>query len=509
MALPVDKMTRAQRVIAFIEGFCIVPEGKLVGTMMVLDPFQKQFIYSVYDNHVPTQMGILSIARKNGKTGLIAALVLAHVVGPEAMLNSQVTSGALSKDQAALVFSLAAKMIAMSPTLSQLARIIPSGKRIIGLKKNVEYKALSSESTTAHGLSPVLAILDETGQVKGPTNPFIEAIVTAQGAHENPLLLVISTQAATDADMLSVWIDDAFKSWDPAIVCHLYAADKDAEIDDEAAWAAANPALGTFRSLADVRKLAARAQRMPSAENSFRNLILNQRVQLFSPFVSPSVWANNRGAPDKSFEDMTCVAGLDLSQALDLTAYHVTGVDYNGVQHWRTYFWTPLETLQDREERDKAPYNSWVRQGFLRATPGKIVDYAVVIRDIMDINESLGIHSISAIGFDRWRIEFLMKEAERLGIELPFEPFGQGFKDMSPAIEQVEANLVQALVRHGDNPVLTWCVSNAVVITDPSGNRKLDKAKSSGRIDGIVAAVMAQGMLSKELIDGEAGFETF
>ncbi|MDU7762393.1 MAG: terminase large subunit, partial [Enterobacter asburiae] len=200
-------MTRGERVIAFIERYCIVPEGKLLGKPMQLDPFQKEFILAVYDNPVGTDKAILSIARKNGKTGLIAGILLAHLVGPEAVQNTQIVSGALSREQASIVFNLAVKMVNLNPDLQVLVHIIPSGKKLIGLPCNVEYKALSAEGKTTHGLSPILAILDETGQVRGPQDDFIDAITTAQGAHENPLLIVISTQAANDADLLSIWID--------------------------------------------------------------------------------------------------------------------------------------------------------------------------------------------------------------------------------------------------------------------------------------------------------------
>src|SRR5436305_1604647 len=162
---------------------------------MRLDPFQKRFILEVYDNPEDTTEGILSIARKNGKTGLIGGIGLAHIAGPEARLNSQVVSGARSRDQAALVFNLMSKMITLSPDLSRLVRIVPSGKRLIGLAKNVEYRALAADGKTAHGLSPILAIFDEMGQVRGPQDDFVEAIETAQGAYDDALKLIISTQA--------------------------------------------------------------------------------------------------------------------------------------------------------------------------------------------------------------------------------------------------------------------------------------------------------------------------
>ena len=264
-----DDLTRGEKVIAFIENYCLVPEGMSVGEKIKLQEFQRKFILEIYDNKKGTRRAYLSIARKNGKTALIAGIMLAHLVGPEAKQNSQIISGAQSRDQAAQVFNYASKMVNLSPELSDIVKIIPSGKRLIGLPMNVEYRACSSESRTAHGLSPIVAILDEVGQVRGSQDDFIDAITTAQGAHKSPLLIAISTQSANDADLFSQWLDDALNSKDPKIVCHLYAAPKDAGLLDKAAWKSANPALGLFRSLEDLEEQAKQAVRMPSSENTF------------------------------------------------------------------------------------------------------------------------------------------------------------------------------------------------------------------------------------------------
>jgi len=217
---------------------------------MKLESFQRRFILEIYDNPYVTHTAILSLGRKNGKTALIAALLLAHIAGPEAVRNSQIVSGAQSKDQAAIIFELARKMVDLSPKISKLVRVQPSGKRLIGLARNVLYRALAAEGKTAYGLSPVLAILDELGQIIGPTDKFVAAITTAQGAYTNPLLIAISTQAPTDNDLFSTWIDAQKAAPDPRVVCHVYAAPDDCALDDRRAWAAANPALGIFRSMA-------------------------------------------------------------------------------------------------------------------------------------------------------------------------------------------------------------------------------------------------------------------
>lgn len=487
-------MSRGERVIAFIEQYLKVPEGELVDQPMKLDPFQKKFILAVYDNPKETRRAYLSIARKNGKSALIAGILLAHIIGPEAKLNTQIVSGAMSREQAALVFSLACKMLQLSPDLGPLVRIVPSGKRIIGLTLNVEFRALAADGRTAHGLSPALAILDEVGQVRGAQSDFVDAIITSQGAHANPLLIAISTQAPNDNDLFSIWLDDAKESQDKRIVCHLYTADKEAEITDKKAWKAANPAMGTFRSLPDVEEQADRAARMPSFEPTFRNLVLNQRVEMVAPFVSRGIWLlNSQEVNDAVFYENPVYVGLDLSAKNDLTA--MVCIAHDGEKwHIKPTFWTPEKGLRDRAKRDRAPYDIWAEQGFIRTIVGASIDYETVGREIADALEGM---NVQAVAFDRWRFDLLKKEFNELGLELPLSEFGQGFRDMAPAIDTLETMLLNEQMAHGAHPVLTMCMANAKIEQDAAGNRKLNKHKATGRIDGAVALAMAAGVTPK------------
>jgi len=491
-------VTRGDKVIAFIERYLRVHEGSKVGQPIRLAEFQKQFIRDVYDNPDGTRRAYLSIARKNGKSALIACLLLAHLVGPEAVQNSQLVSGARSRDQAALVFNLAWKMVQLSPELSKIVRPIPSSKKLLGLSMNTEFRALAADGTTAHGLSPVLAILDEAGQVKGPQDDFIDAITTAQGAHDNPLLIVISTQAATDADLFSIWLDDARDSNDPAIVSHLYSAPDGCALDDPEAWKAANPALGLFRSLRDVEEQAEQAARMPTQENTFRLLTLNQRVDMNSPFVSKSVWDANAGEVAGDWRGVPVYAGLDLSATQDLTAF-VPIAQIDGHWHVKPTFWLPGQGLAEKSRADRVPYDLWAKQGDLLTTPGKAIEYEWVANWLRGFVDS---HNVVKIAFDRWGMKYLRPWLEKAGFteaELDektglFEDFGQGFASMSPALRDLEASLLQEKVRHGGHPVLETCARNAVVTMDPAGNRKLNKLKAAGRIDGMVALAMAFGV---------------
>lgn len=501
---PVKKpiLTRGERVCAFIERYLIVPEGDLIGKPIKLEPFQRRFILEIYDNPAGTRRAFLSIARKNSKTATIACILLAHIAGPEAKQNSRIISGAMSKEQAAEVYNYASKMVMMSKELGDVIRIVPSSKKLIGLARNVEYQAVSAEGKTAHGKSPVLAILDEVGQVKGPQSDFIDAIITGQGAYSDAMLFAISTQASSDADLFSIWLDDAIQSQDKRIVCHLYAAPKDCALDDREAWALANPALGKFRSLADVEEQADRASRMPSFEPTFRNLVLNQRVEMVAPFISRGVWLlNSQDADETAFYDGEVVVGIDLSGRNDLTAMVILA-EKDGKYHVKPYFWTPEKGLKDRAKRDRSPYDVWVNQGFMRTTPGASVDYSFVAREMSEI---LSDCTVKKANFDRWRFDLLKKEFENIGFDIPLEPFGQGFKDMAPAVDQLETLLLNEQVAHGGHPVLTMCMANARIERDAAGNRKLNKAKATGRIDGAVALAMAiaAAMTNNEEDDGD------
>lgn len=504
-SLPRDDLTRGERICLFIENLCRVPEGDLVGQPVRLIPEQESFILAVYDNPYITDTAILSMARKNAKTALIAFLDIVHIVGPEAKQNSRIVSGAMSREQAGEVYNLASKCVMMSPKLSGLVKIIPSQKKMIGLPMNVEYQATSAEAKTAHGKSPIVGILDEIGQIVGPQSDFVDAITTAQGAYEDPLLFYISTQAATDGDLLSILIDDAAKTKRPKTVCHVYTTDPDKDLMDEEGWKQSNPGLGIFRSVEDMRKQAEKASTMPSFENTFRNLNLNQRVNMTSSFVSKTVWEKNGGKPS-SLVGMTVYAGLDLSKRTDLTALVLLGTDKEGNKHVETYCWAPAEGIRERSHKDKVPYDVWAKNGLLRTTAGHTVDYDDVCNEIKEIIEDL---NIASCAFDRWSIDIFRKACERTGLKINLVEHGQGFRDMSPALDALEADLLNGRIRHGMNPLLTMAAGNAVVTMDAAGGRKLDKSKATGRIDPMVALAMAEGAATKEVKEEKKEFKMF
>lgn len=490
--------TRAERNIRWIETHCRVPEGRLVGQPVKLLEWQRRELRKVYDNPAGTRRAIVSFGRKNGKTALAAFLLLLHLCGPEARPNSQLYSAAQSRDQAAILFSLAAKVVRLSPTLVGFVTPVDSGKRLTCDELGTVYRALSADASTAYGLSPVFIVHDELGQVRGPRSELYEALETATGAQDNPLSIVISTQAPNPTDLLSVLIDDAQTGADPRVVLSLYSAPDDADPFDAATIRLANPAFGDFQNADEVLAMAEDARRMPSREPEYRNLILNQRVEMFAPFVSRTVWAACGGDVVKAFTGLPVFGGLDLSSVSDLTAkVFIAPVD--GVWHVKPTFWLPANGLAEKSRVDRVPYDTWAKDGFLRTTPGKVVDYEFVAETLWRDCQEMDVRKIA---FDRWNWRhlkpWLLKagfvEDQLEGDAAIFEPFGQGYQSMSPALRDLESDLLDAKLAHGGHPVMTMCAANAVVTSDPAGNRKLDKAKATGRIDGMVALTMARAV---------------
>lgn len=485
----------------------------MVGQRVKLRPWQRHEITRIYDNPNGTRRAILSFGRKNGKTALSAFLLLLHLCGPEARPNSQLFSAAQSRDQAAILYSLASKVVRQSPDLSAVVIPRDTAKQLFCEELGTLYRALSAEAATAYGLSPVFIVHDELGQVRGPRSELYEALETATAAQDEPLSIVISTQAPNPDDLLSILIDDALTGADPRTVVSLYTAPDDADPFAPETIKMANPAFGDFQNADEVIAMAEDARRMPSREPEYRNLILNQRVEMFSPFVSRSVWAACGSPVNDDLRGVPMFGGLDLSSVSDLTAkVYVGAVD----QKWQVLptFWLPKEGLKEKSRNDRVPYDTWAENGLLRTCPGRSVDYEFVAASIYRDCENMDVQKIA---FDRWNFRHLKPWLIKAGFNdrqvdeesetSIFVGFGQGFVSMSPALRTLEADLLEGRVCHGDHPVLTMCAANAVVTTNPAGDRKLDKAKANGRIDGMIALAMARSIAGTVKAAREPAFQ--
>jgi phage terminase large subunit-like protein len=513
---------RARRVIEFIEQLT-VPSGTGQGKLFKLEKWQKDFIRDIYEPHWSkpakraVRRAILSVARKNGKTALIAAIALAHLVGPEAIINGEIYSAANDRDQAGIVFKFARQIVDLEPELRAVLEVIPSTKTMIARHTGSVYRAVSAEAGTKHGYLPSVVIYDELAQAKN--RDLYDVLDTSFGARSEPLFIVISTQSNDPEHILSRLIDDGLAGTDPTIVCHLHSAKDDCELDDEAEWKNANPALGTFRDRDDLVAAIRKAQRMPAEEPKVRNLFLNQRVAPVATLISRAEWMGRIGETGL-IEGEEIYLALDLSSVLDLTAL-VAG-SASDPARIVPFFWKPRELLVEHSTRDfgtgSRRYVEWVEAGHLLTTPGRSIDPEVIALAIAELYQR---YKVLGLAYDRWRMNDLLREFDRVGLQafqdkstaesgwtpadrrqprdgLRLVPWGQGFKDMGPAIDALELAIVEGSIVHPNNPVLNWNMANAVAVMDPAGNRKLDKDKARFRIDGAVATAMMMGLRSRD-----------
>lgn len=503
---------RADRVIAFLEQLT-VPSGEGQGGRLRLRDWQKKFIRDIYQPHGTNgrrlvRRAILSIGRKNGKTLLIAALALAHLVGPESIQNGEIYSAANDRDQASVVFRMAAQIVRADPELSEILRVVDSTKTIACYANGSFYRALSAEAGTKHGLSPSMVIFDELAQAK--SRELYDVLDTAMGARAEPLFVTISTQSNDPEHILSKLIDDGLNAQDPRIVCHLYTVPEETkDVFDPLVWRLANPALGDFLNLDDMKAEADKAQRLPAEEPRFRNLRLNQRVAPVASLISRAEWTACAGAVEFEPKEEVYLA-LDMSAVVDLTALVMGSAgDKTKV---RPFIWKPEDLLSDHSDRDFGSkvnrYTEWWKAGHLLTSPGRSIDPAVVATKIAElVNE----YTVLGLAYDRWRIADLLREFDRIGLQawedkgqekqgsgLRLIPWGQGFKDMAPAIDALELEVINRTLIQPGNPVLTWAMANAVATMDPAGNRKLDKDKARFRIDPAVALSMMVGLKSRD-----------
>jgi phage terminase large subunit-like protein len=523
---------RAELVIQFIERLR-VPSGKGQGEPFKLDKWQKDFIRAIYEPHNRdgkriVRRAILSMARKNGKTALIACIALANLVGPEAIANGEIYSAANDRDQAAIVFKFAKQIVELEPELLAEIEIIPSTKTMLARRTGSIYRAISAEAGTKHGYMPSLVIYDELAQAK--SRDLYDVLDTSFGAREEPLFIVISTQSNDPEHILSQLIDDGLSQTDPTIVCHLFAADEDCALDDKKQWRKANPALGVFRDYDDLAAGIEKAIRMPAEEPKVRNLFLNQRVSPASVLIAPAEWKACIG-------DATLIPGediylaLDLSNTLDLSA--LLAGSASEPCRIQPFFWKPDELLAEQSSRDfgggNLRYVEWKKAGHIETSPGRTIDKAVIATRIAELSTR---YRVLGLAYDRWRMEDLLREFDRIGLQahrddkndiapwgrrykpgekadtLRLVPWGQGFKEMAPAVEAFETAVIDRTIVQPNNPCLNWNLANAIAVMDPAGNRKLDKEKSKFRIDGAVALAMLMGLRSRDRVDRAVDVES-
>lgn len=510
-------LRRVDRIIAFLE-FLPITKGKLQGKKMKLLPKQKRFIERVYGptGDKRTRIAIKSEPRGNGKTGLIAGLGLCHLLGPESEPRGEVYSAAIDRQQAGILFNEMEAIILAVPEFAAAVNIQRFHKRIEVLEGDGQgstYEALSADARRAHGLAPSFWVYDELAQARD--GELLENLRTAMGKRKAALGMVISTQAPNDDHPLSLLIDDAAAGHDPSMVLELETAPLTSDPFSRETIAACNPAAGIFLDLDDIVKEAEQAKRVPLFEARYRNLRLNQRIDgnADNRVVTRPIWEGCRADIDlESLRGRRCFGGLDLSGKDDLTALVLAFPDGQPDIGYDllAFFWTPEGQMAVRRQREQDLFRVWIDRGFITPVPGPVIKYRYMAQQL---SELLSDFDIRAIGYDRWRIDDFKVDMDDLGIDVPLEPYGQGFKDISPAVEYFVELALSARLRHDGNPVLNSCVANAITVKDPAGNVKIDKEKSnrasSVRIDGLQAALMALGTAKRFEDTSEASMDDY
>ena len=497
---------KAQRVVRFIEALRHT-KGEFHGQPFHLLPWQEKIIRDVFGTVRDDDLSMrqyttayIEIPKKNGKSELGAAIALNMLINDDEW-KAEVYSCASDRQQAAIVFDVAVDMVRQSPALMKRVKIIPSTRRMIYQPTGSIYQVLSSEVATKHGLNVSACIFDELHTQ--PTRALYDVMPQGSGdARRQPLWFLLTT-AGTDRNSICWEVHQKAldilegRKIDPRFYPVLFGLPDEADWTSEENWYRANPSLDHTITIDKVRDAFRKAQETPADENQFRQLRLNQWVKQSVRWMPMDKWDECGGVVDPyALEGRTCYAGLDLSSTSDLTAlvlvFPPTSEDEPYIA--LPFFWLPEETLSLRVRRDHVPYDQWAKRGFIQTTEGNVVHYGFIERFICELGER---YDIREIAHDRWNATMMVQTLEDDGFTMV--PFGQGFKDMSPPTKELMRLVLEHRLCHGGHPVLRWNMDNAFVRTDPAGNLKLDKEKSTEKVDGAVALVMALDRAMKNL----------
>jgi len=454
--------------------------GKLFGTVKADGTRQYRTVY-------------VEIPKKNGKSPLAAGVALKLLLADHEP-GAEIYSAACDRDQASIVFNGARAMIQQNPKLGRKCKVLDSTRRIIHNNGSF-YRVLSADAPNKHGFNVHGVIFDELHAQ--PNRQLWDVLTRGSGAaRRQPVVFAITTAGYDRHSICWEMHEYACKVRDgiiddPTFLAILYGADEQDDWTDEKVWVKANPSLGVTIQLDEMRSECRYAQENPAAENTFRRLRLNQWVKQESRYIPMERWRGCGGAVDaESLRAKPCWAGLDLASSIDVAAF-VMAFNEDGIVKLLCRFWVPEENIEARSRRDRVPYDVWVRQGFITATPGNVIDYDYIEAEIEGLSSD---YDIREIGYDPWGALQLAQHLEAKGFEMV--EVRQGTKSMSEPTKEMLRLVLGGKLRHGDNPVLTWMADNAVVTIDSAENVKPDKKKSTERIDGIVAAIMALGRLT-------------
>ena len=494
---------KADLAVRFFEENLTHAKGELGGQAFVLEPWQQRYVRTLFgtlrkDGLRQYRTSLLAIPRKNGKSTMCAGIALKLLFDGEP--GAEIYSCAADRDQARLVFEMAKVCVEQSPKLRTKLRVFRNS--IVREDTHSFYKALSAEAFTKHGLNAHGVIFDELHAQ--PDRELVDVMQTSMGARRQPMLVYITT-AGHDRKSIcwEIWryaesvASGAIK--DESFLPAIYAATAEDDWKEEATWRKANPNLGVSVKLEYLRSECARAVEMPSYENTFRQLHLNQWTEQDTRWLRMDAWARCGQACPVTLQGRECWAGLDLATTFDTTAFVLVFPLEDGRYWVEPHFWIPEENMRERVRRDKVPYDVWARQGHLHLTPGNVTDFDQVRADINTLAKK---YNIRQVGIDRWNATQLANQLQGDGVNVL--GYGQGYSSMSGPSLVLESLTVSEKLLHGGHPVLAWQAGNVAVQKDHNGNIKPSKAKSNERIDGIVALVMALGVHASQEVKGPA-----
>lgn len=485
---------QSERVLQFFM-FLRHSKGEWAGSRFVLSPWEQFVIYCIYgwrrkkDGLRRFSNVYLEVARKNGKSTFAAGNGI-YLLDGDGEPGAEVYSAATKRDQARIILSEAQRMVRSSPELKKFITVTSGNLNV--LDTGSKFEALSSDSNTLDGLNVHGGIIDELHAHK--TREVYDLINTATGARRQPMLFSITTAGVNqngicreqhnhaEKVLLGIIPDDTFFGM-------IFTLDKDDDWEDEINWIKSNPNLGVSVYVEDLRKKARSAKTSPGSLNAFLRLHMNVWTAAESIWILPDIWKNSAGIVNKEeLRGCECYGGLDLSTTTDISALTLTFPQPDGSFKSLYEFWIPADRIEERVKRDRVPYDVWVRDGLIHATDGSVIDYDFIEHRIIELSH---IYKIRELAYDPYNATEITNHLIDCGLEMV--AFRQGFMSISPAAKQLEILIMSAKYHHGNNPVMTWMMSNVVIRQDPAGNIKLDKEKSREKIDGPVSAVMAIG----------------
>jgi len=489
---------RAQHALDFF-GFLKHSKGEWGGEAFKLQPWQEFIIGSLFgwlrkDGKRRFRVAYHEIPRKNGKTTLAAGVGL-YLFCADGEPGSEVFTAATKRDQARLSHGEAARMVKASPLLRSKIGVFKDNLHIE--RTNSKFEPLGADADTMDGLNIHGAIVDELHAHK--TRAIWDVLETATGARRQPLIFAITTAGFDRNSVCWEWHDYSTKILDgiiedDTVFTYIASLDEGDDWTDQSTWAKANPNLGVSVKIDDLQRKCDKAKEMPSAQNAFLRLHLDMWTEQNERWMPMDKWdeCGKVLVIPEELQGRLCYAGLDLSTTTDISALVLCFPDDEGGCDVLPYFWVPEENIMQRSNRDRVPYDLWARQGYIKTTPGNVIDYDIIRRDINQLREQ---YDINKIAIDRWNSTQLQTQLDGDGFEIV--PTGQGFASLSAPTKHLEKLVFEKSLRHGANPVLRWMVSNVAIQQDAAGNIKPAKDKSTERIDGVVAAVMAIDQMTR------------